>query len=109
MPSEPLNSEGEMIVARSRFDGGRSEILLGHPQLRYPIALMKISASEYSACLMRCSHQACETSVSASEIVCPCHGSRFSRSGDLLKGPATEDLTRYPVRLEGDTLYISGL
>jgi Rieske Fe-S protein len=41
----------------------------------------------------KCTHLGCNIhSVENEELVCPCHGSRFSLEGDCLKGPAKEGL-----------------
>ena len=46
----------------------------------------------------RCPHLGCALRYNAQEDAweCPCHGSRFDRSGALLDGPATDDLRRPP-------------
>ena len=41
----------------------------------------------------KCTHLGCNIhSVENNELVCPCHGSRFSLSGECIKGPAKEGL-----------------
>lgn len=41
----------------------------------------------------RCTHLGCNIhSVENNELVCPCHGSRFTLSGKCIKGPAKEGL-----------------
>lgn len=41
----------------------------------------------------KCTHLGCNIhSIENNELVCPCHGSRFSLNGDCLKGPAKEAL-----------------
>jgi len=44
----------------------------------------------------RCPHMGCALKWNASEDSwdCPCHGSRFARSGELLQGPATGDMKK---------------
>jgi hypothetical protein len=41
-----------------------------------------------------CTHLGCETKWNTAEgtVDCPCHGSRFSRHGDVLYGPASKDM-----------------
>lgn len=41
----------------------------------------------------KCTHLGCNIhSIENGELVCPCHGSRFSLEGDCIKGPAKEGL-----------------
>ncbi|GLV58390.1 (2Fe-2S)-binding protein [Dictyobacter sp. S3.2.2.5] len=40
-------------------------------------------------------------------VTCPWHGARFDvRSGKVLRGPARQDLYTYPVKVEGENIYI---
>jgi cytochrome b6-f complex iron-sulfur subunit len=50
-----------------------------------------------------CTHKACTLSAKgAQEIVCPCHGSRFTPQGQVVTGPATMPLPRFGVALGTD-------
>jgi Rieske Fe-S protein len=43
-----------------------------------------------------CTHEGCTiTGATASEYVCPCHGSRYSRTGQVQAGPARSSLRQY--------------
>ncbi len=40
-------------------------------------------------------------------LTCPWHLSQFDvRTGKVLRGPARQDLTTYPVKIENDAIYI---
>ena len=49
----------------------------------------------------KCTHLGCNIhSIENDELVCPCHGSRFSLDGDCLKGPAKEGLQNFEYNID---------
>ena len=42
-----------------------------------------------------CTHKNCAVKLKAADLVCPCHGSKFSVHGTSTKGPAKGSLLRY--------------
>lgn len=59
----------------------------------------------------RCPHRDFHLSggdmVAPGVIECPWHGARFDcRTGAVLQGPATDNVTTYPVRIEGNDVYV---
>ncbi|PZO13400.1 MAG: cytochrome B6 [Leptolyngbya foveolarum] len=53
-----------------------------------------------------CTHQGCVVDWQGAEFVCPCHQSKFSAEGAVLKGPATEPLAKYEAMVEGDVVLV---
>jgi nitrite reductase/ring-hydroxylating ferredoxin subunit len=57
-----------------------------------------------------CTHAHCSLSegdLDGTTVTCACHGSQFDvTSGDVRSGPATEPVSSYAVRAEGDELRI---
>lgn len=66
------------------------------------------TAGEYVAFSATCTHQGCQVSeVEGAEIVCTCHGSRFSiKDGSVISGPATEPLGGQEVTVKADQLVL---
>ena len=66
-------------------------------------------AGVYKAFNKTCSHQGCPvTDIEDSDIVCRCHGARFSiADGSVTNGPAQKPLAEVPVTLEGTDLRIT--
>ena len=60
------------------------------------LALLRDEAGPYALSLV-CTHLGCTVTVSARELACPCHGSRFDRQGRVLNGPADRPLKRMKV------------
>jgi len=58
--------------------------------------LARMSASAFSAIEAVCTHEGCTvTGADGAAYVCPCHGSRYNRSGQVIGGPAKASLRQY--------------
>jgi cytochrome b6-f complex iron-sulfur subunit len=69
--------------------------------------LARTGSSSFTALTATCTHQACTiTGFSGGVYTCPCHGSQFSTSGQVLRGPALIGLRPYQATLANDTVTI---
>ncbi|QSA95644.1 non-heme iron oxygenase ferredoxin subunit [Methylococcus sp. EFPC2] len=73
------------------------------------VAVFRVG-SELFAIEDACTHDGAEIAsgrLDGYEIVCPRHGARFCiRTGKVLKAPAYEDLSCFPVRVEGGVVQV---
>ena len=57
-----------------------------------------------------CTHKACPLSKGSLDgitVTCPCHGSQFDvTTGVVLRGPAQEPVSTYPVEVDGNELVV---
>lgn len=56
-----------------------------------------------------CTHLGCTFpwNAIAQQFQCPCHGSRYSPEGEVIRGPANRPLKLVAVTVEGDTIWLS--
>ncbi|MFO7576567.1 MAG: ubiquinol-cytochrome c reductase iron-sulfur subunit [Pelovirga sp.] len=57
------------------------------------VALIREEQETYALDLV-CTHLGCTVTVTPTDIICPCHGSRFDRHGQVLEGPAERPLRK---------------
>jgi Rieske Fe-S protein len=69
------------------------------------VAIMR-DGDAVAALSLVCTHLGCTVTVTPTELVCPCHGSRFNRKGQVLAGPAPRPLPRLRVVERGEMLDI---
>jgi len=68
-----------------------------------PVLVMRIEHDQFRVMSLRCPHLGCIVRWDASTqgLVCPCHGSRFSDTGAVSKGPAKTSLRPMRSQLVG--------
>lgn len=84
----------------------RNYIVVRNEGLQFPVYVYRFSDDEYSAVLMKCTHQGNELEASGDHLACPAHGSEFNNRGTVVGGPADKDLRRFAVRVRGDQIFI---
>lgn len=68
----------------------------------------RTSTSTFVAIDATCTHEGCRvSSVSGATYVCPCHGSRYNRNGQVVQGPARASLRQYTTTFANDVLTIA--
>jgi cytochrome b6-f complex iron-sulfur subunit len=70
--------------------------------------LARTGDSAFSAIEAVCTHEGCTVNGTDGAIyVCPCHGSRYDRSGHVVHGPAQASLRQYATSVAGDVVTIT--
>ncbi|OSZ78150.1 hypothetical protein CAP35_07760 [Chitinophagaceae bacterium IBVUCB1] len=103
-----LNENGILIDVKDfeTKNGVRNYVIVRHDDLQFPICVYKIDEINYSALLMRCTHQGAELQVAGDQLTCPAHGSEFDKWGKVTQSPAAENLRSFPVSIAGNQLFI---
>jgi len=65
-------------------------------------AILVHNESGFSAMSLTCTHLGCTVKTDENGYLCPCHGSRFGKDGEVLHGPAQEVLPRLDVETTKD-------
>lgn len=108
-----LESDG-LSVTKSEFkylkndqEMFRKYIVVRHDKLEFPVYVYRFSDNEYSALLMKCTHQGNELQASGDYLHCSAHGSEFNNKGAVAQGPAEKNLRTFNVTTEGDKILIN--
>lgn len=80
----------------------RDYIIVRNDAMEFPIYVYRFSDDDYSAMLMKCTHQGNELQASGDHLHCSAHGSEFNNRGIVSQGPAEENLRTFKVS-SGDT------
>jgi len=69
------------------------------------ILIVRTSTGAAQAVSDICTHAACGVRYdrAGKALTCPCHGSRYTLTGAVLRGPATQPLKRYVTQLDEST------
>lgn len=73
----------------------------------YDIAVREISEGQFIALLMKCTHAGQPLTQAGSGFYCTLHGSRFSPTGIVETGPASQPLAHLPATVENGQLVLT--
>jgi cytochrome b6-f complex iron-sulfur subunit len=90
----------ESIVTAGPLEKFTPSTVTPIPQGQFHLA--RLEDGSLLALSRRCTHLGCSVPWNEEErrFVCPCHGSAFSLTGEVLTGPAPRPLDTFPVRIE---------
>ncbi len=102
----PSKRDGDRLMVRRADVGDGTQLLIEDPQLARAVYLHRFADDTYSAVLTRCTHQGCQVEPAGDRLACPCHGSEYRLTGEVLRGPAERPLLRYAVTTDSEHIYI---
>ena len=94
------------IIAKKNKSVERSHVFVETTSLAFPICIQKTGTDEFTALLMSCTHRGCELNFGGGIYTCPCHGSEFSKTGEVLEGPADKNLRSFKTETDNENIYI---
>ncbi len=86
--------EGSSAISEGKFAGGSGKLIVFK------------DGDNVVALDAKCPHSGCAVDWDGTELVCPCHDSKFSADGSLISGPATEGLNSFEAKVEGDQVLV---
>jgi len=96
--------QGNKVVVDKKLFLEKPTITVSHNQ--QAIAITKLNNHNFVASILSCTHRGCAVSVQENNFICPCHGARFNNRGQVIKGPAKQDLARYITSTDHQFVYI---
>jgi len=96
----------EFILVKNEKIKYRNSIITKPDNSDYPIVIYRFSETEYSALLLRCTHQSNELTMNGDILSCPAHGSEFNNKGEAIQGPAEQKLQSFKVTSDEKNIYI---
>lgn len=100
-----IQPDGRLMVSRAEF-AKQPFALVDAPGVGFPVYVHQQGPDEYTAVLTRCMHRGCTVEPAEEKLVCPCHGSEYTRGGAVLRGPTQAPLIRFPVTVDAENVYV---
>lgn len=98
--------DNRLRVPLDRLAAGGGQLLVTVPDERWPLFVVRHDSGRLTTVSTRCMHRGCQVDPVAERLVCPCHGSEYTREGVVLKGPTRAPLNRYATHVIGDEIVI---
>lgn len=107
LPYIEFSFDGASAIVKKSAFGEKEFVLLNVDSLPAPVYISKQGDNDYVALLLRCTHRGCKVQPAGDILECPCHGSRYTRTGIVVRGPAPNSLKQLPVEIGPEYLRVS--
>ena len=104
--SKALPEEDQTIITAGAVEGFSPGTVTAFVRGRFYLA--RLEDGGFIALSRTCTHLGCTLPWSPNEMkfACPCHGSSFSITGEILDSPAPRALDIYPVTIENNMIKV---
>lgn len=97
----------KMVKDHQKFNSGKREFRISSPSqglsISGPVIISK-QGNEIKIFSSRCTHLGCRINkIENDEIVCPCHGSKYDKNGNPIKGPSIKALKKLNYTIDETT------
>jgi cytochrome b6-f complex iron-sulfur subunit len=75
-----------------------------------PLAITRLTDAKAVAVSRICTHEGCTVNLPVASLLtlnCPCHGSRFEVTGQVVNGPAARPLASFATMIVGDQVVVT--
>jgi Rieske Fe-S protein len=102
---KPSVKNNKILIPLRLFEDKTRQII-SPLKSEYEIAVEKRDNNTYRALLLKCTHYENPLVVTADGFVCTAHGSKFTKDGKVLKGPAADHLNELKTDIVQSNLVI---
>lgn len=97
----------DRIIVAGRIEDFRPKTVTAVPQGQFYLACLEDGS--FLAMSRTCTHLGCSVpwDEEQEKFICPCHGSTFSLTGEVLTAPAPRPLDTFPVRIEDRVIKVN--
>lgn len=103
----PATGDKDVIIKAGKVQDFAINSVTAIPKGQFYLACLKDGS--FLALSRTCTHLGCSVpwDMEAHKFICPCHGSTFSITGEVLTPPASRSLNSYPLRIENEVIFVN--
>ena len=105
IPPKSNAKDAQVVLDKDQIPTGTAKEVIYND---IPLVIINRRGSGFIALSRVCTHLGCLVGYDSfnSKLVCPCHAGEFDLEGNVLTGPATKSLQRYPLKISSKQITI---